>query len=1524
MARRVNTRFVLILAGSAVGVVLIGVVAMKLLIQPHPEQFVSAATDAESHHDWSGALEDWGKALKADPQNPMYFVRAGIDWHRLGEGNVELARKRNDIAAWNQALELQPDYVPAIRQLWVYWDQARSQDPNNVDALRSCRDYADQLLRVSPDAPDAEQIQASLYTTTIEGWLHGIATDMSQINDSETKMRALIAKDPANADLRYFLARTEAHRGQEVARTSDQHLQPQEATDLFRKSLADMQAGIASQPRNAEMYFDMAQLCSELGELDRSIGTDRPHYSEMVDEDLNKSLGLLTGSEPDFLKISVAAAKHANAEGDTAKAQRIVRNLLRQNPTDTKTVFMALDVITTIPDLRLQAIDTLEAALNAEGQETSVDVERFQLLNALTLLQINQLDDATTDEARNRIKDEIDKHLKLMSDSNFNQQVVYRDQAMLYAEEKQFIDVIRVLTLAMNSEQNSGAGDADLTWRLATAYSMVNEREQALDYCQKTVDLVPTFVQARERLVELLLDEHTDEARQRVSEQMDYLMRAAPDDPEVISLEIRHLDPSADHDQIKVLYARLPEETAQQCKSKALTALTALRDFTEAARLFQKAVDKNPTDVPTQVRLAEVLAISHRRTDAILAVEKALEVNPNDIDLEVLLKDFQGTPIAEVKKYQKELEEAQEKVEEAEADPATRLIDEGKQARKAGDDATAEKDFLAAGSRNPNNPEVWEQLFLLYNRTKQFDKLQPYLDKLAAANIDQAHGLLFEFEVAESKGDNDRMMAIGKQLVNDLPEFAKSYYYLGLAYEAAGQWLQAIDNFEAALQKKGTTGTYAEDTEAVDMLKEEVNCYYHMNRPDGALVALQEGRRRFPDDPYFKVTLIRHELNYGDPESAIGDLQTLISQNSNIPDLYLEMGEAQLEVAQSAQQSGDSGAATDAENAAKDALNKGLAEFPDDGRFYSQLSEVMRRLGDIDGAEHLLHDMDSRKAFHGHPDAQVLLARLYSLNNRPDKAEDALHVAFERSKYDPDLENLLCNQYIEDGKYDEAMNLLSAYNAGDPRVRRERVNVLVRAGRWPEAADAIQSLIDGHPSDATALAATLAELDLSMGRLDAAGSIASQMLSVDPKNASALAMRGRLKMLQKPPDDEGALADFSAAHQLNPDDVGVLADMAGVYAYRFNTDEQCRVLEEALHIQPYNVKLRCTLAQAYSDGQPPQLDLALKTVTDGANLPGAQNDPQLALTEADIYRKLGRAQDAANAITESLRQNPNDVGLIQQYFDLLYDAHEFSVLVEQTSRLISQHKNIWWAWSGRGRAEAAQGRRDEADRDLLQALAVADAQKDSQAAVSVVKLIASSLGTPRAIELLAPRRGASPEIDFLLIMLYHQNHQDNLAIQMMEPMLDPSLPLPPAERLSRLETAGLIYSSSDPPHAEKAYAVYKQLLAISPNDLTALNNLACLCADDFHPPRIEEGLTAIRKAIDVLTKSHTSEPMVLDTYGWLLILSGQTSQGMDQLREVVDQAQFPEVYYHLAEGYLRLNRPEDAQREITNALTAIA
>jgi tetratricopeptide (TPR) repeat protein len=1015
-------------------------------------------------------------------------------------------------------------------------------------------------------------------------------------------------------------------------------------------------------------------------------------------------------------------------------------------------------------------------------------------------------------------------------------------------------------------------------------------------------------------LVRLLSEEQTQEARREISEQLSYLKRADTTDPEVLRLEMMQLDPKRDADQIKRLYATLPETTALDMDGKARIALQEMGDKDEAIRLYKMAVAADPTAPQFVAMLAQLYAVEGKRADAVATMVSGLQAMPGNSDLQALLKRMEDTPGSAAQTMQQQ-------VEGQITDPVARNVKLSSDALQAGNTADCLKYLDAAAKIKADDPDVLDGYFKLYVVTRQWDKLKPYVDKLSQLDKDQAHGLLYQFEWARAQGDADRQFKIAAQLEAAMPEFAKSYYCLAQAYQAKGNYEQAIQNYDTALRKKG------EGLEAAMMLKSEIDCYYRMNRPDQAAVAIGEGRRRFPDDDDFRELEIKYEDAHGDVDGAERNLEDLHRLHPEAPGVFLDLASARMQVAAEKLRMGDSAAAEESTHAAADLMKEAVKQFPDNYQMYQLLANIDRACNDPKTAEAVLLSMQKRPIWQKDASSRYLLGQFYSEINEQPKAEAAYAEALKLAKPDemPVIQVRYAAALYADNKIDQALAVLSAANADNAIVRRQKVNILVQIGKIDEAEAQLKLIPAANAGEKSELELEWAQLELVAGRRNESDKHLAASLAANPNNALALVMRARLKMSQSPPDLDGALADLNSAHESNPSNVQVLLTIADVDVDRLDLDQARQAMSTALQIDPTNFGVRTRLAYMYANYQPVQVQRALSVLQDGLNQPGGQTNADLFTDIANCYQQMGHMDQALQTISAAMQRMPSSYLLVNAYLRMNLEARQYQKVIDAASEVITRHPEIWWAWQFRGQAQARLGDKSAGMSDLLQALSSPEAQKDTSTAVSIVEAISRDVDTQKAIDVAKQRLGTADQWKYILILLYHRSGQDADAVKLLEPLLAQVDTLPMAQRLPRLQLAGTVFATAQPkPYSDEAYSTYKKLISLSPNDVQALNNFACVCADDYHPPKLVEGLAAIRHAIDLSSGAGTSDPLVEDTYGWLLILGGQTPEGVDMVRKAVARLPMVEGYYHLGEGYLRLNQPDEAQRQVNLALDAIA
>jgi len=98
---------------------------------------------------------------------------------------------------------------------------------------------------------------------------------------------------------------------------------------------------------------------------------------------------------------------------------------------------------------------------------------------------------------------------------------------------------------------------------------------------------------------------------------------------------------------------------------------------------------------------------------------------------------------------------------------------------------------------------------------------------------------------------------------------------------------------------------------------------------------------------------------------------------------------------------------------------------------------------------------------------------------------------------------------------------------------------------------------------------------------------------------------------------------------------------------------------------------------------------------------------------------------------------------------------------------------------------------------------------------------------------------------------------------------------------------------------DSAVLVYEGVLNRDPNNTVAINNLASILTDHYKEP------DKINRAVELSEKfKDDPHPNLRDTYGWALVKSGRTQEGLVVLRKVVADAPDVAIFkYHLAFAY---------------------
>jgi tetratricopeptide (TPR) repeat protein len=375
-------------------------------------------------------------------------------------------------------------------------------------------------------------------------------------------------------------------------------------------------------------------------------------------------------------------------------------------------------------------------------------------------------------------------------------------------------------------------------------------------------------------------------------------------------------------------------------------------------------------------------------------------------------------------------------------------------------------------------------------------------------------------------------------------------------------------------------------------------------------------------------------------------------------------------------------------------------------------------------------------------------------------------------------------------------------------------------------------------------------------------------------------------------------------------------------------EEAAHELDEALRRAPERRDIRVNLVGLYAAMKPPLWAEAERLVTDGE-----RSDPKNTLWKrmlAKMYSARAMHDRAALKIREALTLDPSNGELFRDYLDILEAGRMWPQLLAETDRVFAADKNLaetgWWVHVKRAVALANLDRKQEAMATFVKAMDIVQADKkaDQDVLIAIIDKIRMTLDNDRAITraMMLANDKTSPQAGLwkvVLAYLYLQGGDNVNAESQIEEARKQSAAMEEKNLITCLSVAGNIYMANA--HYDKARSVYEELLTKRPDDLGALNNLACVFAEHSATPDLPKALEYSQRALTVMNQRNNQDASVLDTVGWMNVLAGgpKLDLGIDYLTSSIKVNEIAEAQYHLGEAYLKKNLPEPAKRSLSRA-----
>jgi putative PEP-CTERM system TPR-repeat lipoprotein len=581
-------------------------------------------------------------------------------------------------------------------------------------------------------------------------------------------------------------------------------------------------------------------------------------------------------------------------------------------------------------------------------------------------------------------------------------------------------------------------------------------------------------------------------------------------------------------------------------------------------------------------------------------------------------------------------------------------------------------------------------------------------------------------------------------------------------------------------------------------------------------------------------------------------------------------------------------------------LSRVVARRPNDFEAQQQLARLRARVlspeASIEGLQQTLQDPDAD------PSMAVLASQLYLQSGDREKALEFLIRAEASKESTPEAQVNIASGYIALGELDRAVEILDAVPSGSSQVelRRDalRLATLLQQGKIDEAVQRADTLIQESADKRTARAIA-AGVFLRARQYALAEAQYARLVAEQPADADARLRLAAVQLLQK--KIEPAAQQFSAILARDPANLRATLGMLVVAREQRDAAQAEKWARKAVADHPQSAEAHVALAQHLLTSGKPQDAVAAAT-----------RAVELEPRKAAVISTLGIAQAYAGDHAASLRT-------LRSAADAEPEVSGYRL---NLARAYARNRQI---------PEALDVIDDVLRRD----------PKSTAAAAAGVTLSLQSGSIERASKYLASLSAHAPDSDVALraagdVAMAQKRYADAAGYYAKLDALGDAPWLVAAryqaERLSGARDAQKVLTDWLASHPEdtgvrllyaehldrsgdavRAAREYETILERKPDNVVALNNLAVLYQKSRNP-RAEQ---LARAAFDAAPDN----PLVADTYGWLLVEKGELGQAVEILRKAANHpATSAEIQYHYAEALARKG-DRDAAVEVLRKIT---
>ncbi|BFT29781.1 PEP-CTERM system TPR-repeat protein PrsT [Alteromonas sp. D210916BOD_24] len=520
-------------------------------------------------------------------------------------------------------------------------------------------------------------------------------------------------------------------------------------------------------------------------------------------------------------------------------------------------------------------------------------------------------------------------------------------------------------------------------------------------------------------------------------------------------------------------------------------------------------------------------------------------------------------------------------------------------------------------------------------------------------------------------------------------------------------------------------------------------------------------------------------------------------------------------------------------------------------------------------AERLLRSLNDR--YPNNPQLQLFEIKLMAARGKQDEALAILEQNFQSNSQSSVYLFTYALMHLQTQNYTKALqgaDLLGKLLPDEAEVFNLKAGILIRQGKLQEAKQNIEQALALKPTLFPAKF-NLAATESRLGNVEKSNELVEELLSLSPKHTESLLLKAF--NLSKTGMRDQAKQIYLEIIVLNPENIPARERLIQIYQTERDFETALyhvdRLLKDNFDNPDYlldKASLQLTMRQ--------QKD-AQKTLGIVENF--IRNDAPRLVKFSNLQMQLENPQGALNALVEAQNAAPDSTFIALSRVRLLIQLNQLTgaeAILNDLAKTQSKNANYWHSY---GEFLAASGKDAQAVEAFQQALAL------------------------------------DPNFSQPLIALYNYALRESF-VEIFLSQTEDIANSYPSNLLARNLLGQYLFFIRD---YARAIPIYTKLIE-EPNLLNpaqAYNRLALMKMDNS----LEQAAGLVEKAYDL----SPSNADILDTFGWVKAQQGDYEGSLKLLREAFSRnAKDPNIRYHLGYTLAKLNRIEEAKKELSFAV----